>query len=109
VDGVAAVDYIQQGITDLRNPFPSSIGFLSSYPNPVNGTVTLSLVLPKYADGKLVIYDLLGRKVWEDRQKQFLAGRNQLQINATQFSSGVFFARFEGVANPLSHKIVVLK
>ena len=67
-DGVAAVDYVfDDAVGPARDPLPRSTILLSSYPNPVNGTAVIRLVIPSDAVGDLVLYNILGREEFAGR------------------------------------------
>jgi hypothetical protein len=63
-----------------------------NYPNPFNGSTSISYSLPRLAQIKLVVYDLLGREVAVLINKWQLPGTYQLIWNAGHLPSGIYFA-----------------
>lgn len=66
-----------------------------NYPNPFNPVTNINFVIPSEAFVKLVIYDLLGREIKILINKQLTAGSYNIEWNATEFSSGIYFCRIE--------------
>jgi len=58
------------------------------YPNPNDGNMTLSYILPEHQQGKLVVYDLMGNVV---STTTLASGSQQQSINLSQLSSGVYY------------------
>lgn len=65
-----------------------------NYPNPFNPSTQINFDLPEPSQILLVVYDVLGRKTVELARGPFEAGYHSLTWNATNFASGVYFARF---------------
>ena len=53
----------QNGINERNAALPSAFSLHANYPNPFNAQTIISYDLPKEADVRLEIYDILGRKV----------------------------------------------
>lgn len=70
----------------------SSKGFSISqnYPNPAFDFTTIILELEKENETELQISDVTGRVLYTEN-KRMAAGRHQLQLNISQFSSGLYF------------------
>ena len=109
VNALAAADYVFEDVPDGRGSMPRSTLLLSSYPNPVNGTVTLTLSIPNESSGNLVIYDLLGRAAFTWPQTRWAAGEQHVTLSTEGFNSGIYFARFEGTSGHATQKLVILK
>jgi flagellar hook assembly protein FlgD len=65
-----------------------------NYPNPFNPSTQISFELPEPANVSLVVYDVLGRKVIELVNKTYEVGYHSVTWNASNASTGVYFARF---------------
>jgi serine protease AprX len=109
VDGVAAVDY------PFNSVFPSSPRALpeclslACYPNPVNGTASITLDLPRAMAGRLALYDLLGREVRTWNEPIWPAGEQSVTLDATSLPSGLFFARFASPISAVWARVLILK
>jgi hypothetical protein len=63
-----------------------------NYPNPFNPTTTISFDLPKDAFVTLKVYNTLGQEVATlINQTEFPEGNNEVEFNASDFASGVYF------------------
>jgi hypothetical protein len=87
---------------------------VSCYPNPFNGTVSVSYNLPSDGEYDLTIYDILGRKVRVLEQGFLLAGPRRAFWDGTdQYSrnvaSGMYFVRLYGEGASASVKVFMLK
>ena len=79
-------------------PVAYSLG--QNYPNPFNPVTNIEFTLPKNDHVKLIIFDVLGRKVAELIDKDLLPGRYQVQWNGQnshgkQVSTGVYFYQLD--------------
>jgi hypothetical protein len=71
---------------------PDQIELLGTFPNPVRQQATVRYALPEQADVTIRLYDVLGRRVRTIIQEQ-QQGRQTLQLNVSDLSSGVYFLR----------------
>ena len=79
---------------------PTEFALYQNYPNPFNPTTTIKYEIPDQArnDNKHVtlrVYDILGREVVTLVDKQQKAGYYEVEWNAANNSSGVYFYRLE--------------
>jgi hypothetical protein len=93
-----------------NSSIPLEFRLHQNYPNPFNPVTTIKYDLPKDANVKIKIYDLLGREVAilinNDLKK---AGSYQIEWNAGNFASGVYFYRIEAGNFVQSKKMVLVK
>ena len=84
------------GIEQLGTTLPKKFSLSQNYPNPFNPSTKIDFDLPKDENVTIEIYDMLGRVV-EILAKNELkrAGSYQVNWNASNFSSGVYFYRLE--------------
>ena len=76
---------------NIRNEIPRNLGLEQNYPNPFNPATTIRYQLPLNSDVELSIYNLLGQKVATLVGKKQPAGNYQVEWNAAEFSSGVYY------------------
>ncbi len=62
-----------------------------NYPNPFNPTTVIRYSLAKAGEVSLKIYNILGQEVKQLVNKQQPAGNYQINFNANQLSTGVYF------------------
>jgi len=97
------------GIKDDESSMPRKSSILENYPNPFNAQTTISYSLPEAGEVTISVYNLLGQRVailLEGRQQ---AGEHTVVWDATEFPSGVYFARLETAKRSESIKMVFLK
>ena len=99
--------------TDIREEHPPTIpiacGLFQNYPNPFNAATTLSYMLPKSGSVTISIYNLLGQRVATICEGIQQAGQHSITWDASDFPSGVYFARLEAGEYSKSIKMVLLK
>jgi len=79
------------------------------YPNPFNNTSTFRFTLPEETNVRALVYDVLGREVAQLADGHFASGEHTLQINAAEWSSGVYFMTFQSGESFSTHKLLLLK
>jgi hypothetical protein len=81
-----------------------------NYPNPFNPVTTIKYGLPKFGKTNLIIYDILGRVAAKLVDNEFKdAGTYEVQWNASNFSSGIYFYTLESGNYSETKKMVVIK
>ncbi len=94
VGSAAFVDRAQSAIV------PTTLQLLPNYPNPFRARTTLEFTLPERRDVRLVIYDVLGRRVRTLVDRSFDAGRHTMRWDGRNTSgqpvaSGIYLGRLE--------------
>ncbi|NQS97269.1 MAG: T9SS type A sorting domain-containing protein [candidate division Zixibacteria bacterium] len=74
-------------------PHPSSFVLHPCNPNPFNPTTAISYQLRAASFVKLVVYDVMGREVARLADGWKSAGSYEVAFNASELTSGVYFAR----------------
>jgi photosystem II stability/assembly factor-like uncharacterized protein len=64
-----------------------------NFPNPFNGTTSISYELQKRTKVSIIVYDLLGRKIETLVDTEQQEGSHSIQWNSGNASSGVYFYR----------------
>lgn len=82
---------------------------LENYPNPFNPTTTIAVSLPKQADIKLIVYDVLGREIIKLADGNFEAGKHDFKFNAANLSSGVYFYNIRTSGQSITKKMLLIK
>lgn len=95
----------QQDITVL----PEEHQLFQNYPNPFNATTTIRYYLPSKSDVILSIYNLLGQRVKTLFYGTEDVGEHAIVWDATNFPSGIYFARLETAGQTENIKMVLLK
>lgn len=72
---------------------PSKFSLLQNYPNPFNPITKIKFSIPQSAFVRLQVYDIMGKLVTTLVNAQKEAGYYEINFNASQISSGVYFYR----------------
>ncbi|MCC6476208.1 T9SS type A sorting domain-containing protein, partial [bacterium] len=88
---------------------PNEIALGAPYPNPFNAQVTIPFALPKDADVKVVVFDLLGREVMTLEEGRRRAGYLHAQWNATNFASGTYFVQMRSEEFTDVRRLILMK
>ncbi|MCP4580213.1 MAG: T9SS type A sorting domain-containing protein [candidate division Zixibacteria bacterium] len=94
---------------DFDDNIPSTYLLHNPYPNPFNFTTTLKYSIPVLESGNaIVIYNLLGQRIDEIR---ILNGNlyGSVLWDASEFASGIYFARLNGAHASNVIKLVLMK
>lgn len=78
---------------------------VSVAPNPFDNAAQLNYTLPRPETVKVVVNDVLGRKIWEQTNNQQEAGEHTLNL-PTQMQQGVYFLQMEIAGQKIVQKIV---
>ena len=89
-NGGGAITYV--GIININNSIPNTYRLYQNYPNPFNSQTNIKFSITKRSIVSFKIYDILGREktIWQP-DKQLEAGTHELQFEAGDLASGVYF------------------
>ena len=100
-------------VTSVRETIPPTTpaSFLleQNYPNPFNPSTTISYQLSAVSHVKLIVYDILGRKVETLVDAKQNPGIYRVSFNASALASGVYFYRLQAGSYYKTMKLMVLK
>ncbi len=84
-------------LTSIESPesLPLSFNLFQNYPNPFNPSTIIKYSLTEVSSVKLLLYDALGRKVKDLFTGRQNAGVHEINFNASDLSSGVYFYSIE--------------
>jgi hypothetical protein len=88
---------------------PSEFFVVSNYPNPFNATTTIRYQLPEASQVTIDIYDHLGRKVTTLVNETKSAGDHNVEWNASNVASGLYFYRIQADNYEVTRKMALLK
>jgi len=96
------------------NTLPEKFALHQNYPNPFNPTTNIQFDLPKAVDVKLVIYDIMGRKITTLVNTHMEAGYKNIVWNGTndygnKISSGIYIYRIIAGNNIKTMKMSYIK
>ena len=80
-----------------------------NYPNPFNPTTKIKIQLPESGRVTLIVYDVLGRKISTLVNEEKPAGSYEVNFNAPNLPTGVYFYRIEAGKYSDTKKLMLLK
>ena len=100
---------IPVGISNNNNQIPEVYTLSQNYPNPFNPTTTIKFGLPKAANVKLVIYDIVGREVNVLVNEFKPVGNYTVNFDGSSLASGVYFYKITAGSFTDVKKMVLIK
>lgn len=97
------------GIQILSTGLPQKLQLYQNYPNPFNPSTRIRFDLPKKSFVFLSVYDELGREITILVNEVLKEGSYEVDWNAENYSTGIYFCRLFSGNNTLSKKMIVLK
>ncbi|MCK5088028.1 MAG: T9SS type A sorting domain-containing protein [Melioribacteraceae bacterium] len=80
---------------DEAGIIPEEFSITQNYPNPFNPTTQIKFGLPSQSHVKVTVFNLLGEVVTTLVNSDMAAGYHEIQFNASNISSGVYFYSIE--------------
>ncbi|GJQ64268.1 MAG: hypothetical protein SCALA702_33210 [Melioribacteraceae bacterium] len=80
-----------------------------NYPNPFNPSTKMEFTLPKESDVRISVYNVTGEELFTAAAGNYKAGRHEVNINMSDYSSGVYFVRMIAGEKNFTQKIMLLK
>lgn len=97
------------GINPVGSTVPEQYSLSQNYPNPFNPTTNIIFELPKQGFVKLTLFDALGREVKVLVNQEMSSGKFNVDWNASDFPSGIYFYRLEAGSFTDTRKMVLVK
>jgi hypothetical protein len=102
------------GVNPVSNEVPNNYILYQNYPNPFNPSTKIKFEIPygvksEKSKVKMVIYDVLGREVKVLHDEQLSPGTYEVDWDASNYPSGVYFYRFITDDISITKKMVFLK
>ncbi|GJQ64762.1 MAG: hypothetical protein SCALA702_38150 [Melioribacteraceae bacterium] len=96
-------------LTDLDDDDRSTMGYRleQNYPNPFNPSTNISFSLKERSFVTLKVFDVLGREIEELVNQEKSAGSFDIQFDASQLTSGIYFYSIsaEGISGEKYHSV----
>jgi hypothetical protein len=100
------------GIEPNGNGIPDGFNLHQNYPNPFNPATKIKFSIPQNLGDKnisLTIFDVLGNEVSKLIEGKLTPGDHEIEWNAENMPSGVYFYKLENSSFSLTKKMIVLK
>jgi len=94
-----------------KSDLPRIFHLLSNFPNPFNQYTNITFISNKTEPYQLIIYDVLGRKVWEKTSLLSIPGINRILWNGSDMNgeplvSGIYYYQVKSLNYSQNHSIV---
>ncbi len=107
--GLAYLDFAENSVQDPWVLKPAGYELLNAYPNPFNASTTIRFSLATAQNVKLNVYDILGRHVSTLADGQRIAGNHTVTFDASAYSSGTYYLRYNAGEITQERKLVLVK
>jgi len=97
------------GINNRSINIPNDFELKQNYPNPFNPITNIKFDLSKSGQVKIEIFNTLGEKIQTIFSGFKSAGKHNIQFDASDFSSGVYFYQMETAGIKKSKKMILLR
>ena len=97
------------GIEDNSQLIPMEFSLSQNFPNPFNPTTQISYSIPQKSFVNLKVYDLLGKEISQLINEEKEAGIYEVNFDASNLSSGVYFYHIEAGDFIETKKMILLK
>ncbi len=110
-EGIWRIPVLQvvTGIEKSNKNLPTSYSLQQNYPNPFNPSTTIQYQIPKSGLVTLKVYDVLGREVKTLVNQYQNVGSHEINFNAANLSSGVYFYQLRGGNFVSTKKMILLR
>ncbi len=88
---------------------PNRFSLHPAFPNPFNGTTTLSFEIPKKGPVSIYIYNIRGEQVSHIINEPQLAGKQSIQWDPNPLPSGIYFCRMQFGQQSKTIKLLFMK
>ena len=88
---------------------PTEFVLKQNYPNPFNPKTVISFQIPTEGLVNLVVYDVLGNEVAILINEQKSAGSYDVDLDASQLTSGIYFYKLTAGEFSSTRKMILLK
>ncbi|RCK73942.1 MAG: hypothetical protein IGBAC_2089 [Ignavibacteriae bacterium] len=116
LDSVNSFDYLLikygENLTEIKESKtnqPNKLSLYQNYPNPFNPSTTIKFKIPKTTHVTLKIYNILGQEVAELVNEEIKPGVYNINWNASNIASGVYFYRLKVGDFIKTNKMIITK
>jgi hypothetical protein len=85
-------NFVAAGV-EQAGQIPLTYALEQNFPNPFNPSTTIRFSVPKQANVRVQIFDVIGREIDRVVDARMAAGSHEVQWDASALSSGVYFIR----------------
>jgi photosystem II stability/assembly factor-like uncharacterized protein len=107
--GVIWYSSIPSSVKKINKEIPNNFSLSQNYPNPFNPFTNIKFEIVNSEDVSLIIYDITGKKVVVLVNEKLQAGTYEINWDATEFSSGIYFYKMEAGGFAQIKKMILIK
>ncbi len=96
-------------VNNQNNALVNSYELEQNYPNPFNPSTKIKFAIPNSEVVSIKVYDILGREIRTLLDEELTAGFHEIEFNASNLSSGIYFYRIESGSFIKTKKMILLK
>ena len=96
-------------IEENQNEIPNEYNLSQNYPNPFNPSTTIKYQIQDISFVTIKVYDVLGNEIATLVNEEKPAGSYEVEFDATQLSSGIYFYRLQANEFTQIKKMILLK
>ena len=93
----------------LSDVIPQKYRLYQNYPNPFNPVTMIKIEFPEYSNVKITVYNELGKEIAVLVNERLKGGTYEVQWDASDFASGVYFYRLITEKFSDTKKMVLIK
>lgn len=108
IDNVSLYELLETNIEHTEH-LPETYRLYSNYPNPFNPLTRIKFALPEPEHVELIIYNIIGQKIVTLIKKTMNAGEHEIDFNADNLSSGIYYYKLHAGEFQDVKKMVLLK
>jgi PKD repeat protein/predicted small secreted protein len=101
--------YEYSSIVEVEISTPAKFALEQNYPNPFNPTTKIKYSVAEDGLVKLTVYNTLGQRVADLVNKEVKAGNYEVDFNASNLSSGVYYYKIETNGFVNTKKMILLR
>lgn len=102
--------YVSYPVGVINSPsIPSNFCLLQNYPNPFNPVTNIQYSVPNLEFIQIKIFDILGKEIITLINEEKYAGTYNVEFNATNLSSGVYFYIMKAGSFLKTNKLLLIK
>jgi phosphatidylserine/phosphatidylglycerophosphate/cardiolipin synthase-like enzyme len=106
-------DSIRVSVEEIDSHVPQSFSLAQNYPNPFNPSTKIEYAIPGGAGSQLAVslklFDILGREVQTLVNQEQSPGTYRVELNGSNFASGVYFYRLEAGSFVQTKRMILIK
>jgi len=94
---------------DFLSQIPTEFKLLQNYPNPFNPSTNIKYSVPELSFVNIIVFNLIGEEIAELVNEELQSGNYEVNFDAANLPSGIYFYRFQTASFVETKKMVLLR